>query len=223
MPETVDLELLDAFLLSDRAPDNGMGLSDLDGFLSGLVVGPETILPSEWLPYVWGGEEPEFADMAEASAVMRAIMGRYNEIAVQLDEDPKAYEPIFWTRPGNEAPIAADWAEGFFDAIQLRPEAWGPLIEHKEAGVLLAPILGLCSNEQGETLLPMTKEEEAQWRVEAPDLIPDSVVLIHSFWRELAADWSVVSEPIRHGPKIGRNELCPCGSGRKHRRCCGAN
>ena len=54
MPETVDLELLDAFLLSDRAPDNGMGLSDLDGFLSGLVVGPETILPSEWLPYVWG-------------------------------------------------------------------------------------------------------------------------------------------------------------------------
>ena len=223
MTETVDLTLLDAFLLSDRAPDNSMGLSDLDGFLSGLVIGPETIMPSEWLPHVWGGETPEFADLAEANAVMRAIMGRHNEIATQLDEGPKVYEPVFWTRPGSEVAIAGDWAQGFFDAIKLRPEAWAPLIAHEEAGVLLAPILALCSNEQGEALLPITEEEEVQWRVEAPDLIVDSVLLIHSFWREWAADWSAVSEPIRRGPKIGRNEPCPCGSGRKHKRCCGTN
>jgi len=68
-----------------------------------------------------------------------------------------------------------------------------------------------------------SQEEAAQWRVDAPDLIADSVVLIHGFWREWAADWSAVLEPIRRGPKIGRNEPCPCGSGRKHKRCCGAN
>jgi uncharacterized protein len=33
--------------MSDHAPDNCMGLSDLDGFLTGIVVGPELILPSE--------------------------------------------------------------------------------------------------------------------------------------------------------------------------------
>ena len=90
--------------------------------------------------------------------MMRAIMGRYDEIAAQLDEDPEAYEPVFWVRPGREVPIAGDWVEGFFDAIKLRPEAWAPLIEHEEAGVLLAPILGLCSNEQGEALLPIAEE-----------------------------------------------------------------
>ena len=58
MLDDADLELLDAFLLSDRAPDNGMGLSDLDGFLSGLVVGPEMILPSEWMPHVGAGNRP---------------------------------------------------------------------------------------------------------------------------------------------------------------------
>lgn len=223
MLNDADLELLDAFLLSDRAPDNGMGLSDLDGFLSGLVVGPEMIPPSEWLPYVWGGETPGFADMAEASAVMRAIMGRYNQIAAQLDEDPEAYEPVFWIRPESEVLIAGDWAEGFFEAIQLRPEAWAPLINHTEAGVVLAPILALCVNERGEALLPMTDEEAVQWRVDAPDLIPASVVLIHDFWRERVVDWPAIPEPIRRGPKIGRNEPCPCGSGRKHKRCCGAN
>ena len=26
--------------------------------------------------------------------------------------------------------------------------------------------------------------------------------------------------PVRHGPKVGRNEPCPCGSGKKFKKCC---
>jgi preprotein translocase subunit SecA len=26
---------------------------------------------------------------------------------------------------------------------------------------------------------------------------------------------------VRAAPKIGRNDPCPCGSGRKHKKCCG--
>lgn len=48
----VDLDALDAFLMSDRAPADSMGLSDLDGFLTGAVAGPELILPSEWMPVI---------------------------------------------------------------------------------------------------------------------------------------------------------------------------
>ena len=120
-------------------------------------------------------------------------------------------------------PTAIDWAEGFFDVIKLRPEARVPLIAHENAGVLLAPILALCSTEKREALLLITEKEEVQWRVEASDLIADSVLLIHSFCHEWAADCFAVSEPIRRGPKIGRKEPCQCGSGRKHKRCCGAN
>ena len=29
------------------------------------------------------------------------------------------------------------------------------------------------------------------------------------------------SEPRRNAPKVGRNEPCPCGSGKKYKRCCG--
>ena len=28
--------------------------------------------------------------------------------------------------------------------------------------------------------------------------------------------------PVRAGPKVGRNDPCPCGSGKKYKRCCGA-
>ena len=55
----VDLDALDEYLMSDHAPDDSMGLSDLDGFLTGVVVGPELIPPSEWLPAIWGGRQSQ--------------------------------------------------------------------------------------------------------------------------------------------------------------------
>lgn len=75
----VDLEVLDSFLMSDRSPSDSMMLSDLDGFLTGIAIGPELVLPSEWLPLIWGGDAPEFADEDEAKAILDAIMSRYNE------------------------------------------------------------------------------------------------------------------------------------------------
>ena len=39
---SIDLDILDDYLISNHAPDNSMGLSDLDGFLTGIAVGPES-------------------------------------------------------------------------------------------------------------------------------------------------------------------------------------
>ena len=43
--DSIDIACFDAYLLSD----NSMGLADFDGFLTGLVAGPELVMPSEWL------------------------------------------------------------------------------------------------------------------------------------------------------------------------------
>ena len=43
-------------------------------------------MPSEWLPHVWGGEEPVFDDHVQASAIMGTIMGRYNAILREIEE-----------------------------------------------------------------------------------------------------------------------------------------
>ena len=40
-----------------------MNLESLDGFFAALICGPETVLPSEYLPEIWGGDmvnEPAF-------------------------------------------------------------------------------------------------------------------------------------------------------------------
>jgi uncharacterized protein len=58
------LDALDAFLSSNESPPDSMLLSDLDGFLTAMAVGPDLVMPSEWLPVIWGGGEPVFADEA---------------------------------------------------------------------------------------------------------------------------------------------------------------
>ena len=135
----IDLDALDDYLMSDHSPGDCMGLSDLDGFLTGIVVGPELILPSEWLPVIWGGEEPEFRTEEEMRAVLGTIMGRYNEIIACLADDPDDLDPIFWEGPEGEV-IASDWADGFLDAVALRPQAWKPLMEDDSLGILLVPL-----------------------------------------------------------------------------------
>jgi uncharacterized protein len=217
----VDLEALDQFLMSDASPEDCMQLSDLDGFLTGIAIGPELVMPSEWLPAIWGGDEPVFESMEQAQTVIGTIMGRYNEILRELDTDPEGYEPVFWEGPDGEV-IAADWAEGFVDAIRLRPEAWRPLLEDREALILLMPILALCGDAEGGSPLELDPEEDADLLAQAPDLIPACVVGMHGFWKERRGQPKAGSGRAKSA-KVGRNDPCPCGSGRKYKRCCSAH
>jgi uncharacterized protein len=182
----VDLDALDDFLMSDRAPGECMGLSDLDGFLTGLAVGPEAVPPGEWLPVVWGGAEPAFAGVEEARSVLGTIMGRYNEIVRALAAAPHDLDPVFWEGPGGQV-IVADWAAGFLDAVALRAESWGPLIRHGEAGVLMVPLLVLGADDPehppfGGPSFP--KAEIERLHAEGAGIVADCVVGIRAFWRE---------------------------------------
>lgn len=38
-----------------------------------------------------------------------------------------------------------------------------------------------------------------------------------------ASDGSEKKQPVKKGQKVGRNDPCPCGSGKKYKKCCGAN
>ena len=52
----------------------------------------------------------------------------------------------------------------------------------------------------------------------------DDVIAATAWWGrfEKAEAFAPTGEPYRAAPKVGRNEPCPCGSGRKFKKCCGA-
>jgi len=73
-----EIDELDDFLTSDAVPEDCMDLSELHGFLTAVAIGPGIILPSEWLPEVWGDEEgPRFESLDDARRISELILRLY--------------------------------------------------------------------------------------------------------------------------------------------------
>jgi uncharacterized protein len=190
-----------------------MELSQLDGFLAALVVGPEFIAPGRWVPVVWGGEDAAFENSKQAGQVVNAIMRRYREIIRLVQKHPESYAPIF--RKGADGKVSAeDWASGFVTGVLLKRDAWEPLTEAKEESVLLGPIFAQLDDKSGTLASNFEPSQLGAARELAADFIAQAVVDIERFWH--ARRGMVVPHQT-----IGRNAPCPCGSGRKYKRCCG--
>lgn len=227
IPLEADLETLDRYLTSDHSPPDCMQLSELDGLLTGLAIGPEVVQPSEWLELVWGGEVPEFRNKAECERVIAAIMARYNEIARTVED--KTFAPVVWA-DRDDTVIASDWAQGFLHAILLRLDAWDALLKSERNQAMLVPMLVLCGDEKGESLLGLSPEQEDAIMQEATRFIPACVFAIAGYWLQKGA--KQISMPLTAAPsssgqlsssKVGRNAPCPCGSGKKFKKCCGGS
>ena len=186
MEGAVDLDALEAYLSSDESPEECMDLSELDGFLAGLIVGPEPVPPSEWLPVIWDNEEPAFADEAQANVILGSILGRYNEIADSLDAEPVEYAPVFWQDFGGDT-IVEDWAIGFMQAVSMRQAQWEPVLADDDTAMLLIPIAaiaGLSMPDAAEDELALPEEVMDKLVEEAPDVLPSCVLGLRLFWRD---------------------------------------
>ncbi len=115
-----DLDLLDEHLCSPDLPDDAMMLTELDGYLAAIAIAPHTILPSEWLPDIWGGQQAGFADMQQANAVYGAIMGLYNDNLRVLFADARSFEPIF-DFDTDGSPLIEIWLQGFIRGFTCGP------------------------------------------------------------------------------------------------------
>ena len=89
-----EIEELDQFLLDAEGLEESMDISTLDGFLTAIVCGPKTIMPSEWLRWVWdmesGKDAPKFKDQAQAQRILGLLMRHMNDIARMQRQFPSA-------------------------------------------------------------------------------------------------------------------------------------
>lgn len=181
-----DFTALDEVLISDRAPDNGMQLSDLDGFLTGLAINPNAISQAEFLPVVWGGEEPAFKNAAEAKWVVDTILARYAEIEETLWKAPHELQPIFWEGADGQ-PIVEDWAAGFLDAVSARADDWRPLFDDEDAFWAIAPII--IAAQDLETVKDMGVDADTQVKTlrDLPHILTACLVRMRDFLVEHAS------------------------------------
>jgi uncharacterized protein len=223
-----EMEELDQFLLNAEGLEESMDISTLDGFLTAIVCGPRTIMPSEWLPWVWDMESgkvaPTFKDRAQAQRILGLVMRHMNDIAATLYQAPQNYEPLLMENPnnGNAIPIIDDWCSGFMKGVHLDSDGWLPVVVGKPEWMSTITLYG---TEEGWEVLERKNLSLEEHRALAAGL-SGAVQQIHAFWleqrRERGNPDVASREPIRNPTKVGRNEPCPCGSGKKFKQCHGS-
>jgi uncharacterized protein len=213
------LHQLDECLLKIDS-DDAMLLSELDGFIAGLIVGPELIMPSEWLAAVWGSDEPMFEDETQVQTVIGLIMEHYNNTIRDIERGK--YRPLYDADTMDESIMWETWIEGFWRAVQLRPDEWldfsadGNPDLQKEIFILTR--LYEIASTPTKDLAPL--EIDTDLSKHAPDLIPVAVEALHKIRLKKANQDAHPGSTPPMTPKVGRNDLCPCGSGKKFKKCC---
>ena len=211
-----NLRRLEQFLLGEALNDDAMLLSELDGFLAAVIVCPDRIAPSEWLPVIWGDEGPVFETERQAQTVTGLIMGHYNDIIGQLDRG--RYRPIY-DIDLDETVLWELWIEGYWRAMRLRPKAWSNLAQDEDEDLQRALFVLTRLGEFAEhpdDFEPMEFDEELEGL--APDMIVSHVEILHRFTRARSNPSVTPANEIQ--AKVGRNDPCPCGSGKKFKKCC---
>lgn len=216
-------------------PD-AMCISELDGYVAGLLLCPEMIMPSEWLPEVWNMDsEPEFMSVEQAQDTIGAVMGHYNRVAENLAQRTSPYEILLEQAEGEDTPFWEFWVSGFEQAMRFRPNAWKAYetCDDDDAATAFALMQSLIDLSSKHSHLPKTEQEKLEDN--ASELIPTAIMAMNdwlksnhipSFNSGRNFNWfNAANEPGKPAVsvKVGRNELCTCGSGRKYKKCCGAN
>jgi uncharacterized protein len=229
-----EIDELADFLDSEAVSDEGMTFEQADGFMCALAVGPLPTAPSKWLPILWGDEEgPEFESSEQAKRIMALLMRHWNWVMDSVKREPKEgeefYLPLVYY-PDEDTPddamdtdLGREWAEGFAIGINLDGELWDACIADEEIFPCFAPIILLelgHNPDKPEMVIDYGKRKELVL------LLPLVANEFYRYWRthapEPARSLTDFGVPYRAEQKPGRNDPCPCGSGKKFKKCCGA-
>jgi len=222
-----EMEQLDEFLLnriSDDVDTEGMDegifeLSMLDGFLTAIVSSPEVVPPSLWMPAMWGDFDPEWESEKELNTIMQMLFRHMNSITAALLDHPEEFEPMFQERfvDGKRYLIVDEWCEGYMRGVSVTAADWSKGGE--EIRSLLEPVALFSSPELDDALMKLPEQEIERHQ----QAITPAVREIYRFWKARRTGKGIkhFEAPVG-GVKVGRNEPCPCGSGKKFKRCCGS-
>lgn len=221
-----DLDRLHRLLSRLPVAQMPMTVSELDGFVTGILACPETMSPSLWLHHVWGENgTANFANIDAAEETIGAVMGHYNAVAQAMTRS-LWIEPIYEIDPNSEEVLWEPWVDGFIRAMDLKPDVWSRFsqLADTETNASIRFLRELYAVYVGES--DLSEDEIRRIDEEAPDMIPNCVAtILHQTRPELAraAPPYLPGEPFRAVPRPGRNDPCSCGSGRKYKQCCGRN
>lgn len=204
------MELLDA----KSEAHNTMRCDEVQGFMMALLSGPDALNPTDWLPEILG--EESLFDAKERTEIERLVMAMAADMRIKLNE--KILPDLWFYEDEAGNPDFYTWCNAYLYALDIVPTDWFEAVDQEEFEDLFYPIMALGGiyddEENGEVILHLNEKELTQLESDLPHVLLD----IYWYWQ------AIINKPQtvrREGEKVGRNDPCPCGSGKKYKACCG--
>ncbi|MDP1740045.1 UPF0149 family protein [Polaromonas sp.] len=198
------------------------------------------------------GEAPDadggsFSSEALQARFMALWTQRWNEVATALDnkvetlEDDACYHPEVMDVRGAVADMPPDeqaafkgedlpafaqvWALGFMFAVESWPEEWAAPRDKDAAqwldDALQAVVAMTEDDDAAPQVSPLNDEGKPSTSIARLNAFGDAIWAVYDL-RELWKTMGPKVETVRKEAEPGRNDLCPCGSGKKYKKCHGA-
>ena len=227
--DDAQLDRLEA-LLDEPALDNAMRLDEIQGYLCAALAGPQAIAEDDWLIEILGSDQALVSEAGqEAAALLRLF-------AKALEDQMAAGDPVvLLLYPKDESEDSPSdylpWCQAYLSGIDQADEDWFEALENANGEesedevayiderifplMVLTGEAATAAKEHGEEW--PEGEELEEMENECEEQLPQAISDIYRFW---AAKRGI--ETIRRDdPKVGRNDPCTCGSGKKFKQCCG--
>jgi len=210
-------------------------LHEVYGLFYGCLAAPDMVMPSQYIPLILG-DDVAFGSMEDANNLIKNLMGLWNHIA--------GWEPWneAFTVPVVEYPVT-------IAGIKERTEAWHSLIGYFLKGLVLGATCEEDFTDDAVDALETLGEAQALLEKYPEVLVRDTgsgEEELQKTMKLLSELESAIGECIgrinlglkparmqatgetgrrsvkgyRSQERVGRNDPCPCGSGKKYKKCC---
>lgn len=225
-------------LLDQLSDDGAMDLEELDGFFAALHCCPQLVPTAEYLPEVLGtgefAEQDEFFKTPEAAKLLFGLlMEHWNAVGDAFRNDD-VYIPLLLEDENGKAD-GSSWAIGFMRGVELREELWDEIFTDESKFIWSFPILSLADHGFDDDeednppdpdailqKIPLTDEDREKLILAVAGAVTDIYRYFAPHRLRYASLALPESRPGQRPPKLGRNDPCYCGSGKKYKKCCGA-
>jgi uncharacterized protein len=163
------------------------------GLLTAVCTGPDAVSPTVWLPEII--PEGAFDDTPAARAKVDLLARLHGAVSETLRTTPE----IICPEPDKPAEEAVNFCRGYVHGARMHAK-WR---DDEAARERLVPF------EQLANPTPDTEPATSPHR----ERLGRHVAELHAYWQSKR-------QVVHATPKVGRNDPCPCGSGKKHKKCC---
>ncbi|MFK0571066.1 UPF0149 family protein [Endozoicomonas sp.] len=214
-----------------------MTLTAIKGLMFAIANSPVNVPPDRWITLALATRNPTFESRQQEDDVRHILFNilektrnTINGGYEVLPEECRA-EDIY----SSEFSRLKEWATGYGQGCKLLMDVWTEVLKHSEIQPMAESwsscmvLLNVWS--RADSLLEKAKKKDGpdvnKMLKAMPAVAREMAVMCHDI-REI---WQTAVDqprvPEKPAPitvtRVGRNDPCPCGSGKKHKKCCGSS